>query len=183
MNRCLGTLRMRSSTRRSTIPWSCRRCTRRSRVRAEVMPMPLSRGPSMKLLKLEPFLQLGQRRVTGQIHLQGSDRGKPFGHGMKIRARPCVLAIAGITHPVHIAPPRILCPHDGLAAMAAAEAGDPDAAYLAIGEVRHIDVEDDRPYFRPLKTLLRHSPHQLRCHLRSAGKIARAARLDAQRHG
>src|SRR5580692_5524198 len=151
MNRCLGTLRTRSSTRRSTIPCSCRRCTGRSRVRAEVMPMPLSRGPSMKLLKLEPFLQLGQRCMTGQIDLQGSDGGKPFRHGMEVRARSRVLAIAGIADPVHIAPPRIFCPHDGLAAMAAAEAGHLEAAELAVRQVRHVDIEDDGPDLGPLQ--------------------------------
>src|ERR1700728_647724 len=150
MNKCRGTLRIRSSTRRSTIPCSCRRCTRRSRVRAEVMPMPLSRGPSMKLLKLEPFVQLRQRRMTGQIDLQGRDRGKPFCHGMEIRARSGILATAGIAHPVHVAPSRIFCLHDGLAAMTAAEACHLEAAELTVGQVRHVDVEDDGTDLGPL---------------------------------
>jgi hypothetical protein len=66
--------------------------------------MPLSRGPSMKLLKLEPFVQLGQRRMTGQIDLQGSDGSKPFRHGMEIRARSGILATAGIAHQYTLRP-------------------------------------------------------------------------------
>src|SRR5580704_9306370 len=117
MNRCRGTFWIRSSTRRSTIPCSCRRCTKRSRVRAEVMPMPLSRGPSMKLFKLEPLLQFGQSGMTGQVDLQGSDGCKAFGHGMEIRARAGVLTGPGIAHPVDIAAARVLGLDDGFAAM------------------------------------------------------------------
>src|SRR3982075_1313681 len=121
MNRCRGTLRIRSSTRRSVIPCSCKRCTRRSRVRAQVMPIPLRRGPSMKLLKLEPLLQFGQSGMTRQIDLQRSDGRKAFGHGMKIRPGPGVLAGTGVSHPVDIAAPGIFRLDDRLAAMAAAE--------------------------------------------------------------
>src|SRR5258708_3369795 len=173
MNKCRGTLRIRSSTRRSLMPCSCRRCTSRSRVRAEVMPMPLSRGPSMKLLKLEPLLQFGQSGVTGQVDLQWSDGRKAFGHRMKIRAGPGVLPVTGITHPLDIATARILGLDDGLAAMPAAEASHLDAAQLTVRQIRHVDIENDRAHFRPLQPVLRHSLHELRRHLCSGGKIAR----------
>src|ERR1700722_389218 len=144
MNKCRGTFWIRSSTRRSMIPCSCRRCTSRSRVRAEVMPMPLSRGPSMKLFKLEPLLQFGQSGMPGQIDLQGRDGREALGHGMKIRTGSGVLARSGVAHPVDIAAARILGLHDGLAAMAAAEAGDPDAAQLTVRQIRYVDIENDR---------------------------------------
>src|SRR5579863_5635669 len=128
MNKCRGTFRMRSSTRGSEIPCSCRRCTRRSRVRAEVMPIPLRRGPSMKLLKLEPFRKFGQRRVTRQIDLQRRNGCKSIGHGMEIGAGSRVLTGARIAHPVHVAASGIFGLDDRLAAMPAAEARDLDAA-------------------------------------------------------
>src|SRR6202051_163347 len=153
MNKCRGTFRIRSSTRRSVIPCSCRRCTRRSRVRAEVMPIPLSRGPSMKLLKLEPLLQFGQSGVAGQIDLPGSDGGKTFGAGLKIRAGPRVLTGTGVAPPVDIAASRVFRLHDRLAAMAAAEPRHLDAPQLAVGQIRHIHVEDHRSGFRPLESV------------------------------
>src|ERR1700730_11485844 len=132
MNRCRGTFRIRSSTRRSVMPCSCKRCTRRSRVRAEVMPIPLSRGPSMKLLKVEPLLQIGQSGMTLQIDLQGRDGREALGHGMKIRAGSGVLAGTGIAHPIDIAASRIFRLHDRLAAMTAAEPRHSDAPQLAV---------------------------------------------------
>src|ERR1700730_14169970 len=157
MNRCRGTLRIRSSTRRSVIPCSCRRCTSRSRVRAEVMPIPLRRGPSMKLLKLEPLLQFGQSGMTRQIDLQGSDGRKASGHGMEIRTGSCVLAGAGVSHPIDVAAPRIFRLHDRLSAMPAAESRYLDAPQLTVRQIRHVDVENDRSHFRPLQPFLCHS--------------------------
>src|ERR1700693_1012807 len=121
MNRCRGTFRIRSSTLRSVIPCSCRRCTRRSRVRAEVMPIPLSRGPSMKLLKLEPLLQFGQSGMTRQIDLQGSDGRKDFAHALKIRAPSGVLSGADVPIPLDIAAPRFFRIHDRVVAVVDAE--------------------------------------------------------------
>src|SRR3984957_13545458 len=182
MNKCRGTLRIRSSTRRSIMPCSCKRCTKRSRVRAEVMPIPLRRGPSMKLLKLEPLLQFGQSGMSRQIDLQGSDGRKAFRHGMKIRAWSGVLAGAGVAHPVDIAAPRIFRLHDRLAAVAAAKPRHLDAPQLTIGEIRHIDVEDDGSRIRTRQPVSRHLLHQLRRHLRGSGEVARASRLDAEPH-
>src|ERR1700688_1567831 len=135
MNKCRGTLRIRSSTLRSVMPCSCKRCTRGSRVRAEVMPIPLRRGPSMKLLKLEPLLQFGQSGMTGQIDLQGSDGCETLGDRMKIRTGSGILAGPGVAHPVDIAAARIFRLHDRLAAVAAAEPRHLDAPQLAVGQI------------------------------------------------
>src|SRR5438552_13894905 len=93
-----------------------------SRVRADVMPMPDIRGPSMDLLNPEPSAEFRQRRVPGQVDLQRRDRGVPFGDGVKVRAGPGILAGAGIAHPIYLPAPRVARPHDGLAAMAVAKA-------------------------------------------------------------
>src|SRR5271165_3972265 len=130
MNRCRGTLRMRSRIRRSAIPCSCSRCTSRSRVRAEVMPMPLKRGPSMKLVKIEPPLEIRKRRMAGQIDLQRSDGRITLRDSVEVRAGARVLSGACIAHPVYVAAARILHFDDGLGAMPAAEARHLDAAQL-----------------------------------------------------
>src|SRR5271170_6153653 len=174
MNRCRGTLRTRSRIRRSAIPCSCSRCTSRSRVRADVMPMPLRRGPSMKLLKIEPPLEAQQRVMARQIDLQRRDRREPFSDSVKVRARPRVLTGAGIAHPVYVAAPRILRLDDGLGAVPAAQAGYLDAAQLPIRQIRNIDIEDDRALLRAPQRFLRHASHQLRGQLCGQAKIARA---------
>src|ERR1700722_10172824 len=182
MNRWRGTFRIRSSTRLSAIPCSWSRCTSRSRVRAEVMPIPLSRGPSMKLLKFQPLLHCGYCRMARQIDLQGSDGRIPVRHGMKVRARSRILAGTGVTHPIDIAAARIFRLHDRLAAMAAAQASHLDSPQPAVRKIRHIDIENDGTDVRPLQRFFGHSTYELRGHLRRSGKIARTPRLDAQRH-
>src|SRR5271163_268465 len=108
MNRCRGTLRMRSRIRRSEIPCCCRRNTSRSRVRADVMPMPLRRGPSRKLVKIKPPLEVGQGGMAGQIDLQRSYGRVPFSDGVKIRTGPGVLPGAGVANPADVAAARVL---------------------------------------------------------------------------
>src|SRR5476651_1828646 len=104
------------------MPCSRSRCTSRSRVRAEVMPIPLRRGPSVKLLKLEPALEFGQSRVARQIDLQGSDGRETLGNGVKIGARTRVLTVPRGSHPIHVAAARVLGGHNRFAAVPAAEA-------------------------------------------------------------
>src|ERR1700678_553457 len=133
MNRCRGTLRMRSNTRGSAMPCSCSRCTQRARARAQVMPIPLKRGPSMKLLKLEPALELVQSRVARQIDLQRRDGRETVGNRMKIGARPGILAGAGGSHPIHVAASRVLGGDDRHGAMAAGEARYLRGAHVAGG--------------------------------------------------
>src|SRR5271167_125459 len=183
MNRCRGTLRMRSRIRRSAIPCSCRRSTSRSRVRADVMPMPLRRGPSMKLVKIKPPLEVGQGCMASQIDLQRSYGREPFSNGVKIRAGPGVLPGARVANPVYVAAARVLRPDDGLGAMPAAQPSYPYAAQLSVRQVRHIDIEYHRPLLRTTQGVLRHSPHQLRSNLCGQAKIARAVRRQAQRYG
>src|SRR6202167_4117563 len=180
MNRCLGTLRIRSSTRRSTIPCSCRRCTRRSRVRAEVMPMPLRRGPSIKLLNLEPSFEIDQCRMPRQIDLQRRDGSVPLRHGVKVRARTRVLPGAGISHPIHVAAPRVLRLDDGLRTMPAPQPSYLDAAQLAVRQVWNIDIQDDGALLRTMQWMLRDTLHELRGHPRRAGEIAWAVRRQAK---
>src|ERR1035441_3299326 len=123
------------------MPCSRSASTSRSRVRADVMPMPLRRGPSVKLLKLEPALEFGQSRVARQIDLQGSDGREAFGDGVKIGARTRILTGARGSHPEHISAARILGGHNRFAAMPAAEARDFDAAQFTGRQIRHIHVE------------------------------------------
>src|ERR1017187_8786181 len=126
------------------MPCSCSRCTSRSRVRADVMPMPLRRGPSVKLLKLESALEFGKSRVARQIDLQWRDGRETPGNGVKIRARTRVLTGTRGSHPVHVAAARVLGGHNRFAAMPAAEARDLDPAQFTVQQVRNIHVEHDR---------------------------------------
>src|ERR1700685_1351729 len=169
MNRCRGTLLLRSRMRRSAMPCSCSRSTSRSRVRAEVMPMPLKRGPSMKLVKIEPPLETYERVMASQVDLQRSYGREPFRNGVKVRARPCVLSRTRIANPVYVAAARILRFDDGLGAVPAAEARHLDAAQLPVRQIRHIDVEDHGPLLRAAQRILRHSAHQLRRQFRGPG--------------
>jgi len=52
-----------------------------------------------------------------------------------------ILTGPGITHPVDIPAARVLCLHDRLAAMTAAQAGHLDSTQLTVGQIRHVDVE------------------------------------------
>src|SRR5258707_15084109 len=104
------------------------------------MPIPLSRGPSMKLLKVEPLLQFGQSGMTRQIDLQGRDGREALGHGMKIRAGSGVLARTGMSHPVDIAASPILPLHDRLFAMTTAEPPPSNTPKLGVRRIRHLHV-------------------------------------------
>src|ERR1700689_179147 len=114
------------------MPCSCNRCTKRSRVRAEVMPIPLRRGPSIKLLNLEPAFEVDQGSMPRQVNLQRRDGSVALRHSVKICARTRVLAGAGISHPIHLAPARVQCLDDGLRAVTVAEPRHLDAAQLPV---------------------------------------------------
>src|SRR5208337_4834290 len=131
------------------MPCSCSRCTNRSRVRAEVIPMPLRRGSSMKLLKRKPTLEFGQRHVPRQIDLQRRDGGKALRDRVKVRARSRILALARGSDPIHIAAARVLGAHDRFAAMARTEPRHSNPAQLTVQEVRNVHVE----YHRSLQGL------------------------------
>src|SRR5579883_2395184 len=117
---CRGTLRIRSRTARLVMPCSRRRWTSRSRVRAEVIPMPENRRSGMDAF--QPLLYGGERRMACQIDLQGSHGNPTLGDGFEIGSRSGILLRPGGPHPVHRPPARIVGGHDGLGAMAIAEA-------------------------------------------------------------
>src|SRR5258708_882703 len=162
------------------MPCSCSRCTNRSRVRAEVMPMPLRRGPSIKLLNLEPAPKIVERRMARQVDLQGCNRSVPLGHRMKVRARSGILPRAGIAHPIYLPSPRIFRSDNGLGAVPVPQPGHLDAPQLPVRQVWNIDVENDRPLLRTLQWMPRDTLKELRRHACRAGEIARAVRRQAK---
>src|SRR5256885_5642335 len=85
---------MRSSTARFAMPCSRNRCTSRSRVRAEVMPMPDRRRSVIDAF--QPGPDRGQRRVTGEVDLQGSHRDISLGDGVEVGPGTRVLLRPGI---------------------------------------------------------------------------------------
>src|SRR2546425_11911652 len=110
---------MRSSTARFAMPCSRKRCTSRSRVRAEVMPMPDRRRSVIDAFQPGPYR--GQRRVTGEVDLQGSHRDISLGDGVEVGPGTRVLLRPGRTDPVHRTPAGVLGAHDRLGTVAIAE--------------------------------------------------------------
>src|SRR5712672_2509464 len=114
-----GRFRILSRTVRLVMPCSRRRCTSRSRVRAEVMPMPDRRRSVIDAF--QPAPDCGQGRVTGEVDLQRRHRDVSLGDGVEVGTRTRVLLRAGGTDPVHRTPARVLRPHDRLGTVAIAE--------------------------------------------------------------
>src|SRR5580692_685585 len=123
-----GTFLMRSRTARLLMPCSRRRCTRRSRVRALVMPMPDSRVSAIERSK--PGRQLRQRGMPREVDLQRRHGYEPLGDGVEVGARAGVLLGPGRADPVDRAPARVLGPHDPLGAVAVAQAAGTKPAQL-----------------------------------------------------
>ena len=74
------------------MPWSRRRCTSRSRVRAEVMPMPAKRGSvGHGCTPVEPFATLVERRMAGEVRLQRRHRDEPLRDRVEVGARARLL--------------------------------------------------------------------------------------------
>src|SRR5579883_2821936 len=115
-----GTLRIRSSTARLVMPCSRSRCTSRSRVRAEVMPMPESLMSGMNTF--QPALQIGQRGVACQIDLQGRHGDETLSDGLEVGAGTGILLRSHRPDPIHRSASRILRAHDRLGTVAIAEA-------------------------------------------------------------
>src|SRR5687767_7072996 len=131
MKMCRGTLRMRSSTARLRMPCSCRRWISRSRVRAEVMPMPAKRMLIARVRsRPEPGAQRIQGIAIGQVHGERRHRDIAVGYGVEVRAGACILAGAGGTDPVDRTAARIFGANHVLGAVAIAEARDLDALHL-----------------------------------------------------
>src|SRR5579872_1808813 len=155
-----GTLRMRSSTARLAMPCSLRRWTRRSRVRAEVMPMPVRRTSVINAF--QPARQGGQGRVTCQIDLQGRHRDIPFRDRMKVRPGSGLLLGPGRTDPIDGPAMGILGAHDRLGGVAETQASGAKAPQLGIRLIGHVDVEDEGPLERPAQQLGDQSPRHFR---------------------
>src|SRR5579872_6466788 len=112
---CRGTLRIRSSTSGFAIPCSRNRCTSRSRVRAEVMPMPLRRRSTIDAF--QPLRHELERAVPGEIDLQRRHRDEPLRYGVEVRPRPGILLRSSGSDPVDLAAPRIARGYDALRAV------------------------------------------------------------------
>src|SRR5271156_5630186 len=96
---CRGTLRIRSNTERFVIPWSLKRCTSRSRVRADVIPIPAKRTSAIDTF--QPTLHNRQRGVSGQIDLQRGHRDVVLCNGGEVGSGAGIVLGAGGADPVY----------------------------------------------------------------------------------
>src|SRR5690606_40172807 len=117
-------------------------CTSRSRVRAEVMPMPEKRT-SATWPPVEPLSHAAERRMARQVDLQRRDRHEALADGVEIGTRPRFLPRAGRTDPEHRPAPRVARAADRLGAMPVTEARGATGAAPRVAEGRHGDVEAD----------------------------------------
>src|SRR6202521_6484597 len=101
------------------MPCSRKRCTSRSRVRAEVIPIPDRRRSVIDAF--QPGPDCGQCRMTGEVDLQGSHRDISLGNGIEVGTWTRVLLRPGGTNPVHRTPARVLRAHARLGPVAIAE--------------------------------------------------------------
>src|SRR5512145_3332043 len=146
-NRCRGTLRIRSSTSGLTMPCSRRRATSRSRVRAEVMPIPLtllwSFTPASVVRSFrapgKPLADLAERGMARQVDLQRRDRDVAAGHRVEIGALAGVGALARRADPVDRSAARIAGPHHRRRTVPVPQARGADAAQTFVRKVRHVD--------------------------------------------
>src|SRR5579872_1268306 len=136
-----GTLRMRSSTARLAMPCSRRRCTSRSRVRAEVMPMPAIRRSAIEAF--QPAPDCGQRAVAREVDVQRRHRDVAACHCVEVGAGTGVLLRARRTNPVDRTAARILGAHHRSRAVAKAEAARAKAAQLPERHVGHVYIENE----------------------------------------
>src|SRR6185312_5124654 len=125
--------------------------TNRSRVRADVMPMPESRRSGMNAF--QPMLQGGQRRMARKIDLQGSHRNITLGDGLEVGAGPGILLRPGGSDPVNGPAARIVRGQDGLRAVAKPEPRAAKALERREGHIGHVDIENERRLERALDQL------------------------------
>src|SRR5579862_7907903 len=133
---------MRSSTARLLMPCSRNRWTRRSRVRAEVIPIPDMRRSAID--GIQPAGKRRQRGVAREIHLQWSHGHVTLRNGVEVGSRTLVFLCTGGTDPVDGASARILGAHRRLGAVSVAESTGAKTAQRLIGHVGYVDVEDER---------------------------------------
>src|SRR5690606_17648191 len=152
-NWCRGIAPMAASVTSSRIPCSRSRISMRSRVRWEVMPMPdfmilillLSFcGRFCLCSQAEPVLQGIQLLVLGEVDLQRRQRHLLVLYGIKIRARAGILCAACRAHPVNSFTARRGRLDDRLGLVTLAQPGDSHAAQFLIGNIRHINIEQQR---------------------------------------
>ena len=128
------------------MPCSRRRATSRSRVRADVMPMPLCRvvihRHSGRPLSQSPISSRAACRVRSTC--SGVTETYPFATASKSVPSPASAPSPGRADPVHRAPARVGRAHDGLGAVTVAETRRLEAAQLLVRHVGHVDVEDHR---------------------------------------
>src|SRR3990172_1826283 len=98
---------------------------RRSRVRAEVIPMPAlsAINPGNLSEILEPRRHLIECSITGQIDVQRGDRYALLADGVEIGSRPGIGLRAGRTDPVDRLAVRIAGAHRRLGLVAVPQAG------------------------------------------------------------
>src|SRR5882672_2669356 len=158
------------------MPPSFSRCTSRSRVRAEVMPMPLTRGSTIDAP--QPFIETFERRMTRQIDLQRCHRYEPVPYGVEIRARTGFLLRSGGTHPIDRSAAWILGAHDRLGAMPESEPRRLQPFQVIVGPVRNVDVE----YRGGMQRRPRQLRYQLACDASRSLEVSLAARFGAERN-
>src|SRR5580698_714286 len=149
---CRGTLRMRSSTSGFTMPWSRSRWTSRSRVRADVIPMPLRRRSTIEAF--QPVRHHVERVVAREVDLQRCHGNEALRHRVEVRTRSGILLWTGGADPVDLSAARIARGHDALGAMSESEpcaAESPQACERHIGDVH---VEDECALERAREQLL-----------------------------
>src|SRR6516225_10129033 len=125
---CRGTLRMRSSTAALVMPCSRRRWTKRSRVRAEVMPIPARRRSAIQAI--QPAGERGKHRMAREIDLQRSHRDIAVRHGVEVGSGAAFLLGARGSYPVDRTSARILGAHHRLGAVTVAESAGAEATQL-----------------------------------------------------
>src|SRR5882757_3810016 len=172
-----GTLRTRSSTARFEMPCSRRRCTSRSRVRAEVMPIPANRTSAIDAF--QPALHGRQCGVSGQVDLQRRHGNIALCDGVEVRPWTGVLLRSSWADPVYGAASRILRPDDGFGSVAVTESGRAKATKLLERHVRDVDVED----MRPLQRLTQELRDETASHLGAGFEVTAAPGRRTERDG
>src|SRR5579872_7241155 len=170
-----GTLRTRSSTSGFTMPCSRSLCTSRSRVRAEVMPIPLRRRSTIDAV--QPVRDQVERGVARHIDLQRRHRDEALRDGVEVGSGPGVLLRTCWTNPVHLSTARIAGGHDPLRAMTKAQTCAAKASQTLEGHIRDIHIENERTLERACEQALHQS-------LRDPGpclEVPAALRIGAQR--
>ena len=153
------------------MPGSRSRVTSRSRVRAEVMPMPETRESlivvASRRAAAQPLVEVRQRRVAREIDLQAASPTRSRSPRHRSRClRPRRRPPRG-PDPVHRTTARIGALDNGLGAMTMTEACRTKTAQLLVRQIRHVDVEDHRG----MQRRAREAHHELARHPRGGREM------------